>query len=141
MVVAEGKVVTVKLALVAPAGIVTLAGMLAAPGRLLDRVTTVPPAGAGLGSLTVPVAGLPPTTLVGLTLNEERVAGGGGVPAGFTVKVAERVAPPPPVTEIVTTVWTETEVVIIWIAPLVVLAGIMTLFDRNGNTAGLSLVT
>ena len=140
MVVAEGKVVTVKLAPLVPAAMVTLGGMLAVPGRLLDRVTTVPPAGAGLGSVTVPVAELPPVTLFGLTLNEERVAGGGGVPAGFTVKMADLITPPP-VTEIVTTVWTETKVVITWIAPLVVLAGIMTLFCRNGSTVGLSLVT
>ena len=100
MVVAAGNVVTVKLALVAPAATVTLAGTLAARGRLLVRLTTVPPGGAALGSVTVPVAGVPPTTLVGLTVNEESVAGGGGVLAGFTVRLAERVTPPP-VTEIV----------------------------------------
>ena len=44
-------------------------------------------------------------------------------------------------TEIVTTVGTETMAVMIWIAPLVLPAGIRTLFDRNGNTAGLLLVT
>src|SRR2546426_796394 len=64
-------VVTVKLALVAPAATVTLAGTLAEPGTLLDRVTTVPPVRPALASVTVPVAGLPPVTLLGLTLNEE----------------------------------------------------------------------
>ena len=137
---ALGKVVTVKVALVEPAGMVTLDGTLAAPGWLLVRLTTVPPEGAALGRLTVPVAGVPPATLVGLTLNEESVAGGGGVPAGFTVRLAERVTPPP-VTEIVTTVGTETKAVMIWIAPLVLKAGIRTLFDRNGNTVWLLLVT
>jgi hypothetical protein len=125
--------VTVKVVLVEPAGTVTLDGTLAAPGWLLVRLTTVPPEGAALGRLTVPVAGLPPTTLVGLTVNEESVAGGGGVSAGFTVRLAERVTPPP-VTEIVTTVDTETEVGRIWIKPVVLPAGTMTLLDRNGNT-------
>ena len=73
-------------------------------------------------------------------LNEASVAGAGGVPEGFTVKVAERVTPPP-VTEIVTTVWTETKVVITWSAPRVVPAGIVTPVDRNGKTVGLLLVT
>ena len=131
---------TVKVVLVAPAGTVTVDGTVAAPGWLLVSDTTVPPDGAALGSVTVPVAGLPPATLVGLTLKDESVAGGGGVPAGFTVRLAERVTPPP-VTEIVTTVGTETTAVMIWIAPLVLKAGIRTLFDRKGNTAGLLLVT
>ena len=104
---AEGNVVTVKVALVAPAPTVTLAGTVAAPGRLLVRVTTVPPAGAALASATVPVAGVPPVTLAGLTVNDVSVGGGGGVPGGVTVKIAERVTPPP-VTEMVTRVVTET---------------------------------
>ena len=90
--------------------------------------------------MTVPVAGVPPTTLVGLTVNEESVAGGGGVLAGFTVRLAERVTPPP-VTEIVTMVGTETTVGRIWIKPVVLKAGTWTLLDRKGNTAGLLLVT
>jgi len=137
---ALGNVVIVKLALVAPAATVTLAGTDAEPGRLLARLTDVPPAGAALGSVTVPVAGLPPTTLVGLTVNEERVGGGGGVPDGFTVRLAETVTPPP-VTEMVTTVGTETTAGRIWIRPLVLPAGTVTLFDRNGNTVGLLLLT
>src|SRR5712671_495213 len=71
VVAATLNVVTVKLALVAPAATVTLDGTLAEPGRLLDRLTTVPPVGAALDSPTVPVEGLPPLTLAGLTLNEE----------------------------------------------------------------------
>ena len=137
---ALGNVVTVKFVLVEPAGTVTLVGTLAARGWLLNSDTTVPPDGAALGSVTVPVAGLPPATMVGLTLNAESVGGGGGVPAGVTVRSAERVTPPP-VTEIVTTVVAETTAGRIWIAPLVLPAGIVTLCDRNGNTAGLLLVT
>jgi hypothetical protein len=72
----------VKLALVDPAGTVTLAGTLAAPGWLLDKLTTAPLDGAAFGSVTVPVDGLPPVTLVGVTLNVDNVAGGGGVGFG-----------------------------------------------------------
>jgi len=132
-------VVTVKLALVAPAATVTLAGTLAEPGRLLDRVTTVPPVGAALASVTVPVAGLPPVTLLGLTLNEESAGGGGGVPAGFTVNVADWVTPPPE-TEIVTTVCTVTGLVKMLKPPVVTPAGIMTLLFTEA-TAGWLLVS
>jgi hypothetical protein len=79
---------TVKVALVAPAGTVTLAGTTAA-GLLLESVTCAPPAGAGALSITVPVEDpKPPTTLVGLRVSEERTA------AGITVSDAVRVAPP-----------------------------------------------
>ena len=82
-------VFTVKVALVAPAGTVTLAGTTAAR-LLLESVTCAPPAGAGALSITVPVEDPsgPPTTLVGLRVSEERTA------AGITVSDAVRVAPP-----------------------------------------------
>jgi len=130
----------VKFALLAPAGTVTLAGTLAAPGRLLDSATIVPPAGAALGSVTVPVAGVPPATLVGLSTNEDSVGAGGGVLSGFTVKSADSVTPPP-VTEMVTTVVCATDLGRIWMAPLVVPAGIVTLLERNGSTVVLLLLT
>jgi len=93
-----GKVVTVKLALVAPPGIVTLAGTLAVSGRLLQRLTATPTDGAGLASLTVPVAELPPPTVVGLTVRD--VSAGS---VGYKVRGCDSVTPPP-VTEMVTVV-------------------------------------
>jgi hypothetical protein len=65
-------VLSVKVALVAPAGTVTLAGTLAALLLLLRR-TCAPPAGAGPLSVTAPVEDCaPPTTLVGFRANDER---------------------------------------------------------------------
>ena len=75
----DGNVEIVKLPLVSPAGIVILDGTLATDGTSLARVTTSPPSGAGSGSVTVPVDGLPPVTLFGLTVNDESVELGGGV--------------------------------------------------------------
>ena len=86
-------VLTVKLALVAPAAIVTLAGVRAAPVLLLDSETTAPPDGAAPLSVTVPVEDcVPPVTLVGFKLSAESVTGGGT--AGFTVNVAVLDVPP-----------------------------------------------
>ncbi len=76
-----------KAAVVAPAGTVTLDGTEAAEVLLLDSATTIPPAGAGPESVTVPVEGFPPTTLDGLLDTEDSEG-------GFTVSVADRVAPP-----------------------------------------------
>ena len=84
-----GVVLTVKVALVLPAGTVTLAGTVATLVLLLERVTTAPPLGAGPLSVTVPVEEFPPVTLVGLRLSDESVGG-----AGVTVSEAVRVAPP-----------------------------------------------
>ncbi len=55
----------VKVAPVAPAGIVTDVGTEAAVGSALESLTTQPPAGAAAGKLIVPVAELPPLTEVG----------------------------------------------------------------------------
>jgi hypothetical protein len=84
-------VLTVNVALVAPAATVTLEGTLAAVVLLLESATSAPPAGAGPLSVTVPVEELPPVTLVGLNVIEARVGGGGG--AGVTVSEADLVAP------------------------------------------------
>src|SRR6266403_3909444 len=71
-------VLTVKVALVAPAETVTLEGTLAAVVLLLERVTWAPPAGAGPLNVTVPVEEVPPVTLVGFRVIEERERVGGG---------------------------------------------------------------
>jgi hypothetical protein len=53
-------VVMVKVALLAPAAMVTLPGTLAAAVLLLDRLTTAPPLGAGPLRVTEPLDDLPP---------------------------------------------------------------------------------
>jgi hypothetical protein len=84
------EVLTVNVALVAPAGTVTLEGTLAAPLLLASRTCT-PPAGAGPLSVTAPVEDCtPPITLVGFSVSEETVGSGGGV----TVSVADLLTPP-----------------------------------------------
>ena len=81
-------VLTVKVALLAPAATVTVAGTVAEDVLLLERETTAPPVGAGPLSVTVPVEGDPPVTLVGFSVSEERVRAGGS-----TVSEAVLVAP------------------------------------------------
>jgi len=82
-------VLTVKVALALPAGMVTMDGTLAAP-LLLESMTCAPPAGAGPLSVTVPVENCtPPTTLVGFSVSEATVMGG-----GVTVSEAVFVVPP-----------------------------------------------
>jgi hypothetical protein len=68
---ATALVLTVKVALVAPAGTATLEGTLAAP-LLLESATCAPSAGAGPLNVTVPVEEFPPVTLVGFSESEER---------------------------------------------------------------------
>jgi hypothetical protein len=88
--VATALVLIVKVALLLPAGTVTLDGTLAAP-LLLESTTCAPPAGADPLSATVPVDDCaPPVTLVGLNVSEETVGRGGGV----TVSEADVLAPP-----------------------------------------------
>src|SRR3989441_640025 len=85
--------VTVKLALLAPPGMVTLAATLATDVLLLERVTSAPPAGAAALKVTVPVEDAGPTTLVGFSAKLESVTGGGGGGGGVTPSRAVIVAP------------------------------------------------
>ena len=82
-------VVTVKLALVEPAGTVTLDGTVATAVLPLDSETTAPPAGAAPLRVTVPCEAFPPTTLVGFRVNDDSVT----AVAGVTVSVALFVVP------------------------------------------------
>ena len=84
--VVTAMVFTMKFALVAPAATVTLAGTVAAE-TLLERVTCAPPEGAAPLSVTVPVEGDPPVTLVGLSATEDSVAELGGVTVSEAVLV------------------------------------------------------
>ena len=85
------RVVTVKAALVAPAGMVTVAGTVAAVVSLLERETMAPAVGAGPLSVTLPVEGDPPLTLVGFSVSEVRVGPDGG--CGVTMSEAVLVTP------------------------------------------------
>ena len=78
-------VVIVNVALVAPAGTVTLAGTVAAL-ELSESDTAAPPAGAAALNDTVPIDELPPTTELGLTETDDSV--GPVVPDGLSVSVA-----------------------------------------------------
>jgi hypothetical protein len=80
-------VVTEKVAVVAPAATVTLAGTWAAAVLLLDSVTVAPPVGAAPLNITVPVEELPPVTLAGLTATEDK-DGVDEVPAAFSAMMA-----------------------------------------------------
>jgi hypothetical protein len=84
---ATAVVFTGNVALVAPAGTVTLEDTLAAT-LLLASVTWAPPEGAGPLSVTVPVEDcVPPSTLVGLSATEDGVAESCGGCCGAGVPV------------------------------------------------------
>src|SRR5438067_3565333 len=85
---AAALVVTGNVFVVAPAATVTVPCTVAAAPLLLLSVTTAPPAGAALVSVTVPVLPALPVTAVGLTLTPSRAAA-----AGFTVSVAVLTTP------------------------------------------------
>ena len=82
---ATGLVVTVKVAVVAFAATVTVAGTCATALLLLDSVTTAPAAGALPFNVTVPVVVFPPRTGVGL---KAIVLSTAAVTVKLTVRVA-----------------------------------------------------
>jgi len=96
-------VLTVNVAVVAPAATVTEAGTVALV-LLDDRVTAAPPVPAALERVTVPVEEFPPETDVGLTATEVTVG-------PLIVSVAVLEAPPDRVPVIVTVVFRLTAVV------------------------------
>src|SRR2546428_402349 len=113
-------VFTGKVELVAPAGMVTLEGTVAADVLLLESATAAPPAGAGPYSITVPVEdSRPPVTLVGISVSEERIG-------GSTVSEAVRLTPPSEA-EIVTGVDAGTGLVLTVKVAVVPPAGTVTL--------------
>src|SRR5437870_3512477 len=72
---APADVVTMNVAELPPAAIVTLAGTLATEGLLLDSATTIPPAGARPLRVTVPVEELPASTAEGESVNDDGTGG------------------------------------------------------------------
>jgi len=72
-------VLTVKFALLFPAGTVMLDGTVATDVLLLESVTIAPPEGAAAVRVTVPVELFPPLTVVGLRVREESVTADAGV--------------------------------------------------------------
>lgn len=72
----NARVDTVKVAVVEPAGIVTLDGTLAIKGIVLDKLTVAPPVGAGPLNVTVPVERPPPITEVGFRDSEANATPG-----------------------------------------------------------------
>ena len=82
-------VVTLKLALLAPAATMTLAGTVATAVLLLASVTTAPPEGAAAVKVAVPVEEVGPTTLVGFTDTVDKLAAAGAA-CGVKRRAAER---------------------------------------------------
>jgi hypothetical protein len=76
-----------KLALVAPAATITLAGSVAAEGMLLESVTTAPPGGAGTNRNTVPLVPVPAGTTREPRVNETSQV-------GTTSRIIDLVSPP-----------------------------------------------
>jgi hypothetical protein len=75
------------VALVAPAGTVTVVGTVATATSLLESATDTAPACAVRNKVTVPVEALPASTFVGFRLSPTSVTD------GFTVSTVERVRP------------------------------------------------
>src|SRR5229473_4046268 len=67
-----GLVDSAKVALMAPADTVKVVGAVASVVLLLESAIVTPLAGAAVTRVSVPVEAVPPVTLVGLKLTEER---------------------------------------------------------------------
>jgi hypothetical protein len=122
------------VALVAPPAMKTLRGTRAESGWLLPKVMCTPTAGAGPPSVTVPVDGVPPTTVFG---DADMLVSGGSV--GYTVNTCDNVTPPP-VTAMVTAVASDTAVVVMLKKPVPLPADNVAVLG-TAATAGLLLVT
>jgi hypothetical protein len=96
-------VLTLKVAVVAPAGTVTVGGTPATAVSLLDRETSAPPTGAGPFSSTMAVHALPPFKL---EWSSSRAAGAGGA------TIREAVCEAPEDAEIMTVAGCATELVV-----------------------------
>lgn len=130
-------VAIVNVAVAAPCATVTLAGTVAAP-LLLESDTDRPPAGAAPLNVTVPCDEVPPVTVDGFTDTADTV-GVVVVESASTVRSADCVTPPP-LTEILTTVFVATCVVKTLNPAAVVPAGMVTPLLTLA-TAGLLLVS
>jgi hypothetical protein len=129
-------VLTVKVALVLPAAMVTLEGTVATDVFPLVSVTTAPPEGALPLRVTVPVELLPPLTLVGFRVNEERLT----LEAGKMVREAcAELDPSVPV--ITAVVFVVTDVVVTVKEALVLPAATVTLPSTLADALLLESVT
>jgi len=100
-----GNVVTLKFALVEPAGTFTLTGTVATAILLLVKVTVTPPVGAGPVSVTVPCEVIPPATGFGFKETPPR-------DGGITVRVPVMFKLDPEVADTVAVIDVETGLVV-----------------------------
>jgi len=124
---ATANVVTVKLADVCPLGTLTIPGTVATDELLVASVTEIPPAGAGELKNTVPVALVPPGTVVGLIVIDCR--SGGAFGSAITLTKIDLVTPPaiaktfPPVGRPVTGLVEMLKVLVLFPCAMVTFAG------------------
>jgi hypothetical protein len=128
-----GLVLTVKVAVVAPAATVTLAGIVAA-ALSLDNVTIEPSAGAALLRVTVAVAEEPPVKLDVSKLRDETV---GGLSVSVAVCVPLKTPPMLTVVMAATAVLVTWNVVVVSPSATLALAGTVaaTLSEESETTA------
>lgn len=129
-----GRVEIEKLAVVDPAGTVTVAGV-SATGLLDVRLTMEPPGPAGPFKVTVPIDGFPPTTDIGARVRPVNAAGGVIVKADVT-DVDPSLAVMVAVVEVVTAVVVTVKVAVVAPAATVTLAGVtaLVLLDDRATT-------